>query len=104
MARSPSINQVNKHAEFPQTQYIDKFVDMPVVMQRLVFRIQTGLKIVEAPPAQFVGRVVDVPAITQARKCPSINQVTKHAEFPQSLFVDTVVDLPVVMQRQVARM
>ena len=44
MARSPSIKQVTKHAEFPQTQDIDKVVDMPVVMQRMVLRIQTGLK------------------------------------------------------------
>ena len=36
---------------FPRTQYMDKVVDLPVVMQRMVLRIQTGLKTVEAPPA-----------------------------------------------------
>ena len=44
--------------EFPQSQYIDKVVDMLVVMQRQVLRIQTVLKTVESSPTQFVGRVV----------------------------------------------
>ena len=57
----PSINQVTKCAEFPQTQYIDKFVEMLVVMQRKVPQIQTVLKTVEIPPAKFVDRVVDAP-------------------------------------------
>ena len=73
-------NQVTKHAEFPQIYYIDKLVDMLVVMQRMVPRIQTGLTTVEIP----------------------INQVTKHAEFPQTLYIDNVVvEMPVVMQRKV---
>ena len=77
------INQVTKHAEFPQTQIIDKVVvDTPVVMQRQVPQIQSVSKTVEMP----------------------INQVTKHAEFPQTQYIDkVVVDLPVVMQRQVPR-
>ena len=50
-------------AEFPQSQYIDKVVDMLVVMQRQVFQIQMVLKNVKVP----------------------INQVTKHAEFPQTI-------------------
>ena len=38
----PSINQVNKHVKIPQTLHIDKVVvDLPVVMQRQVPRIQT---------------------------------------------------------------
>ena len=54
------INQVTVHAEFPQTQYIDKVVvDLPVVMQRQVPRIRTVLKTVEDPPTQFVGRVME---------------------------------------------
>ena len=73
----PSINQVTKHAEIPQIPYIDKVVDMPVVMQCQVPRIQTVLKIMEVP----------------------INQATKHAEFPQTLYIDKVVELPVVLQR-----
>ena len=113
------INQVTKHAEFPQTLYIDKVVDLPVVLQRQVPLIQTSLKTVAVSPTQFVGRVVKAPVIMQMRQClmtrsrsasrsvytnrPSINQVTKHAETPQILFIDKVVGMPVVMQRQVPR-
>ena len=70
----PFINQVTKHAEIPQTQNVDKVVDMPVVTQRQVPQIQTALKTVEAPPAQFVGRVVEAPEIV----------VRKHVEIPQT--------------------
>ena len=44
--------------KFPRTQYTNKVVDMPVVVQRMVLRIQTELNTVEVPLAQFVGRVV----------------------------------------------
>ena len=58
----PSINQVTKRAEFPQTLYIDKVVvDTHVVMQRKVAQIRTVLKTVEIPPAKLVGRVVEAP-------------------------------------------
>ena len=50
---------------FHGTQYIDKIVDMPVVVQRMVLRIPTSWKTVEVPPAQFVGTVVVVPVIMQ---------------------------------------
>ena len=45
----PSINQVTKHAYLPRTQYIDKIVGMPAVIQRMVPRIQTSWKTVEVP-------------------------------------------------------
>ena len=77
----PSNNQVTKHAEFPQIQYIDKvIVDTLVVWQRQVPQIQT------------TGKTVEV---------PTVNQVTKHAEFPQIQYFDKNVDVPVVKQRQV---
>ena len=58
------VNQVTKHAEFPQTLYIDNVVvEMPVVMQKKVPQIQTVLRTVESPPVQFAGRVMDVPVI-----------------------------------------
>ena len=56
---------MTKHAEIPQTLYIDKVVDMLVVMQRQVPRIQTLSKTVEVPPAHFVGTVVGVLVITR---------------------------------------
>ena len=64
--------QVTKHAEIPQTYYVDHVVDMPVVMQRQVPQVQS------------------VPS-------PSINQVTKGAEIPQTRYIDKVVDRPVAM-------
>ena len=42
--QSPSINQVTKHAEIPQTHYVDKAVDMPVAMQRQVPQFRAVLK------------------------------------------------------------
>ena len=66
-------------AEIPQNLYVDTVVDMPVVIQRQVPQIQTARKTVYVP---------------------SINEVTKHAEFPQ-IYIDKVVDSPVVMQRKV---
>ena len=68
---------VDQACLFPRTQYIDKIVDMPVAMHRMVLRIQTGNK-------------------------PSINHVTKHALFPQIRYIDKViVDTGGVLQRQV---
>ena len=92
------INQVTKHAVFPQIQYIGKVIAaVPVVIQRQVPHIQTSWKFVKVPPAKSVGVVVDVPVVMHIMH---INQVTKHVQIPQS-HVDKVVDLPVVMQRQV---
>ena len=69
-ARSPSINQVTKHAEFPQTLYIGNVVvEMPVVRQRKVPQIRTASNTVEIPPLMFVGRVMEAPVIMQMRQC-----------------------------------
>ena len=69
-ARSPSINQVTKHAEFPQTLYIGNVVvEMPVVRQRKVPQIRTASNTVEIPPLKFVGRVMEAPVIMQMRQC-----------------------------------
>ena len=51
---------MTKHVNIPQTLYINKVVvDLPMVMQRQVPRIQTVLMTVEGPPTQFVGRVME---------------------------------------------
>ena len=63
--------QVTKEVEIPQTYLIDHVVDVPVVMLRQVFQVQTVLN------TQFVGREVEVPVITQVR------QVTKQVESPR---------------------
>ena len=38
------LNQVTRHAEFPQTLFIDKVVDKPVGMSRKVLRMKTSMK------------------------------------------------------------
>ena len=79
---------MTKHAEIPQTLYIDKAVD--VGMQRQVPQVQTVLKPVEVLPTQFVGTVMSVPVITQV--ITQVRQVTKHVESPQTQLIDKVVD------------
>ena len=55
------INQVTKHVKNPEDSIHRHgvVVDVPVVMQRQVPRIQTVLMTVEGPPTQFVGRVME---------------------------------------------
>ena len=44
---------MTKHAEIPQTLYVDKVVDTPVVMARQVPQIQTVLKTGKVPQVQL---------------------------------------------------
>ena len=48
-------------------QYIDKIVDVPIVVQRQAPTVQTVKKTVEVPQVQFLGRVVDVPVVVERR-------------------------------------
>ena len=81
------INQVTKHAEISQTQYCDKVIAVPIMIQRHFPQLQTVPKTGEAPQTQFL-----------------INQVTTHAEISQTQFCDKVTAaMPVVIQRQVPR-
>ena len=73
-----SINQVTKYAKIPQIQYIDKVVDMRVMLQRQVLQIQGVLKTEEDPTAQFIDRVVEAPVIMQMRQC-RLSRDEKHA-------------------------
>lgn len=49
----PAIQEVQKVAEVPQVQYIDKIVDAPVQKQRQVPMVQKVQKTVEVPQVQF---------------------------------------------------
>ena len=91
MCQCFSINQVTKHAEFPQFH---------VVVQRQAPQIHGASKTVEAPPAQLVGRVVDVPVIKQLmqRQALQIQTVSKTVENPTAQFIDRDVEAPVIMQ------
>ena len=52
---------MQKTVEVPQIQFIDRAVDVPVVMQRQVPIVQKVPKTVEVPQAQSTDKVVDVP-------------------------------------------
>ena len=53
-----------------QVQFLSKVVDMPVVVQRWVPRVQKGQKTQEVPQWQFEDEVVDIPVVPQ-RQTPS---------------------------------
>ena len=105
-APRPSINQVTKHAEFPQNFYIDKSVDIRVVMQRQVPRIQTankpsinqGTKHAVLSQIQYIDKVIVDMRVVMQRQVPYIQTSWKIVEVPPAKFVGTVVDVPVIMQ------
>ena len=99
------INQVTKHAEISQTQYINHAAAVLVVIQRQVPRTQTCLKTVKVLPVPSIGRVANVPVLLQITTWPEamFNKVTKHVETPQINFFDQGVGVPLAIQRQVPR-
>ena len=102
-----SITQVTKHVQIPQS-HVDKVVDLPVVIQRLVPQIQC---------AQDGGSPVDPPG-NQARRVstdskrrqdgrracgeaatgPSNSDSGKDLEVPTVQLTDRVMNVPVIMQ------
>ena len=110
-----TVEKVTKHAEFSQTQHIDKVVDVLVVMQRKVPRIQTGLKTVEVPINQvaehaespqtlYIDKVVVEMLVVMRRKVIQIQSVLKTVESPPAQFVGRVVEAPVIMQMRQCRL
>ena len=77
-----SLNQVTKHVEIPQTQYINKVIAVLIMKKRQVPQLQTVAKTVEAAKMQFIGKIVDVPVIMQ-RQVPQIQTVMKTVECPE---------------------
>ena len=67
--------------EVRQVQFIDKAMDVPVVMQRQVPRVRKVLKTVEAPQAHDTDKVVDVPVIMQ-RRIPAVQVVGENGGGP----------------------
>ena len=74
----------------PQTPFIGRVVDTPVVRARLVHGVQSVLKTVGIP------RVVDVPVITQLQFQQSKSCVI--VEVLQIQFIVRIVDFPVMQQ------
>ena len=93
------INQATTHAEFPQTLYIDKFVDLPVVLGRQVPRIQTAnkppiilvTKLTVFPQIQYIDMVFVNMRVVLQRQVPHIQTSWKIVEVPLAKFVGTVV-------------
>ena len=67
--------------ETPQLQFIDRFVAVPVVLQR---RVPT-------PQVQYNDKVVNVPVVMQ-RPVPTFQTVQNNVEMPKVQFSDRVVD------------
>merc|ERR1711916_359964 len=89
---APSINQVTKYVEFPQTQYTDKVITVHLVILRLVPQFQIVLKTVKVPQVQFICRAVDVPVVGQ-RQVFQLQTVAKTVEALPTQFVGIVVVL-----------
>ena len=56
---------VQKTVEIPQVQFLDKVVDIPVVVQRQVPMVQKVQKTLEVPQLQIIDKVVDIPVVAQ---------------------------------------
>ena len=75
--------QIQETVEVPQVQFIDKAVDVPVVIQRQVPTVQKMQKTAEVPQVQFIDKVVDVPVIMQ-RQFPAVQVAKKTVKDPQT--------------------
>ena len=84
MCQCLSISQVTKHAELPQSLFIDTVV-LPVVMQRQVPQIHGELMTVKAPTAQFIDRVVEAPLMKQLRQCRLSRRTTRSKSASRSV-------------------
>ena len=100
VSRPSTEETMQKTVDVPQTQFIDRAVDVPVFMQRQVPIVQKVQKIEEVPQVQSTDNVMDVPVDMQ-RQVPAVQVVQKTGEVPQTQFIDRVVDTPVVQQRPV---
>ena len=77
------ILQIQETVEVHQVQFIDKAVDVPVVMHRQVPTVQKMQKTAEVPQVQFIDKVVDAPMIMQ-RQVPAIQVAQKTVKDPQT--------------------
>ena len=97
--QDPAVQVVQKTAEVPQIQFIDRVVDTPVVHQRQVPMVQTAQKTMENPQAQLLDEVVGMPVVVQ-RKVPMVQRVQKTVEVPQIQYVDKIVEAPIAAAQQ----
>ena len=76
-----------KTVKVPQAVYIDRAVDVSVVLQRQAPMIQKVLKTVEVPQVQYIGMIGDVSVVRQGQ-VPTIRTVQKTVELPQVQSLD----------------
>ena len=98
-----AIKQATKHVDFPQPHYTDKFVEVPVAMQRQVPQVQTLPKTMDVPSINQVTKHAESPQTHNVDKVVDtlVRQVTKHVEIPPAQHIDKVVEVHVVTTRQV---
>ena len=77
------INRVTKHVEVQLSQFTDKVVDIPVVVQRQIpIVVRTVQKTIEISQLQDIDEVVDVP-VGLVAQVPLVRVVAETAEIPQ---------------------
>merc|ERR1719446_645412 len=99
--------------DVPQVQYVDRYVDVPVVKQREVPMVQKVQRTVEVPQIQYVDRAVHVPQVKQRQvpmvqtierqvdvpmvkkvEVPHVTMLERHQEVPSTQTVDRIVEVP----------
>ena len=75
-------HQVQKTVEVPQTQFIDKAVDVPVIAQRQVPIVRKAQKTVEVPQAQSTDDEVMNALVIMQRHVPAIQVAQKTIASP----------------------
>ena len=88
-----TINQLTKHIDVPQVQFLDKADDMSVVVQRQISMVQTVQTRKEMPQLQYGDEVIDVPVVSVVQ-VPRVWVVKKTVEDPQFQIVDKTVENP----------
>ena len=77
------INRVTKHVEAQLSQFTDKVVDIPVVVQRQIpIAVQTVQKTIESSQLQDIDEVVDVP-VGLVEQVPLVRVMAETAEISQ---------------------
>ena len=87
------INQVTKHVEIPLSQFTDKVVDKPVVVQRQISTVLTVQKNIEISQLQVDDKVVDIPVML-VLPVPQVRIVKKTVEDSQLQIVEKTIENP----------
>ena len=69
------ISQVTKHIYFPQLQFLNKFVDMPVVGQRQASMVEKTQTTIHVPQAQVVEKTAEIPVLQIIKKAIEIPEI-----------------------------